>query len=62
MIGSGVDVATVSKLLGHSDITTTLRVYTHVIEGSGKEAARKIDEQLSRAQGNRMATADARDS
>lgn len=57
LIANGVDIATVSKLLGHSEITTTLRVYAHGIEGSGKEAVRKIDEQIARAQGNRMATA-----
>ena len=56
LIANGVDIATVSKLLGHSEITTTLRVYAHTIEDSGKEAVCKIDEQLAKAYGNRMAT------
>jgi integrase len=51
----------VSKLLGHSDITTTLRTYAHTIKGAGKDAVRKIDEQLAKAHGNRMATAGAKE-
>jgi integrase len=61
LIASGVDVATVSKLLGHSEITTTLRTYAHMIKGQGKDAVRKIDEQLAKAYGNRMATEEAPD-
>jgi hypothetical protein len=60
--------ATVSKLLGHSEIATTLRTYAHAIEGAGREAVRGIDQQLARVvasgaiyqsqlpHGNRMAT------
>jgi integrase len=49
LIANGVDVAIVSKLLGHSEITTTLRTYAHTIEGAGRDAVRKIDDQLDRA-------------
>jgi integrase len=59
LIANGVDIATVSKLLGHSEITTTLRVYAHTIKDCGKEAVLKIDEQLAKAHGNRMATEDS---
>jgi integrase len=48
LIASGADVATVSKLLGHSEITTTLRTYAHAVEGAGRDAVRGIDEQLAR--------------
>jgi len=53
-----------SELYGadaHSEITTTLRTYAHTIKGAGKDAVRKIDEQLAKAYGNRMATAEAPD-
>jgi len=40
----------VSKPLRHSEITTTLRTYAHTIKGAGKDAVRKIDEQMARAQ------------
>jgi integrase len=56
LIASGVDIATVSKLLGHSEITTTLRVFTHALQGAGKAAVLNIDLQLAKAHGNRMAT------
>jgi integrase len=61
LIAGGVDIATVSKLLGHSAITTTLRVYTHALQGAGKAAVRNIDTQLAKAHGNRMATAEPPD-
>jgi len=57
LIANGVDIAVVSKLLGHSEITTTLKTYAHTIKGAGRDAVRKIDEQLAKADGNRMATA-----
>jgi integrase len=38
LIESGVDVVTVSKLVGHSTITTTLNIYAHTNE-TAKRAA-----------------------
>lgn len=45
LIFSGLDIASVSKRLGHSDITTTLNVYTHAIQ----EADRQASDTLSNA-------------
>jgi site-specific recombinase XerD len=41
LIMSGVDIVTVSKLLGHSSINTTM-IYSHLTEGHVKEAIQKI--------------------
>lgn len=47
LIAGGVDVATVSKRLGHADKTTTLNTYTHAIKSADKAAAEKLSEMLS---------------
>jgi integrase len=39
LIASGRDVRTVAGRLGHSDATTTLRVYAHMVEGRDQDAA-----------------------
>lgn len=39
LIASGGDVRTIAGRLGHSDATTTLRVYVHVLEGRDQDAA-----------------------
>jgi integrase len=39
LIAAGRDVRTVAGRLGHSDATTTLRVYSHMIEGRDRDAA-----------------------
>ena len=39
LIASGCDIATVSKRLGHSDISTTLNVYTHSTKESDSQAS-----------------------
>lgn len=38
-LAAGVDIATVSEMLGHADISTTKRIYAHVIEDRKREAA-----------------------
>lgn len=43
LISQGVDVASVSKRLGHSDTSTTLRIYTHALQKSDKSAADKLE-------------------
>jgi integrase len=40
LLAAGVDLATVSRRLGHSRSSTTLDVYAHVVPGSDREAAR----------------------
>lgn len=47
MIGAGVDVRTVAGRLGHSDATTTLRVYSHVLPQRDREAAQALGAALS---------------
>ena len=42
MIAHGVDVLTVSKMLGHADVSTTLNTYGHAIEESKRKAAECI--------------------
>lgn len=39
----GVDVTTVSKMLGHRDVTTTLNVYSHILPNSTEKAASLIN-------------------
>lgn len=40
---NGVDVTTVSKMLGHKDVTTTLNIYSHILPDSTKKAAEIIN-------------------
>ncbi len=44
LIAGGVDIATVSKRLGHADRTTTLNIYTHAIKSADKAAAYKLQD------------------
>jgi integrase len=37
-----IPVKVVSEILGHKDISTTLRTYAHVLPGMGKEAAKTM--------------------
>ncbi|CDQ41465.1 tyrosine-type recombinase/integrase [Virgibacillus salexigens] len=39
---AGVDIATVMKKVGHEDIDTTMRIYTHVTDKMKKDASEKI--------------------
>lgn len=43
LIGEGMDVATVSKRLGHAEPSTTLKIYTHALQRTDKEAANKLE-------------------
>lgn len=44
LFSKGVDVKTVSKLLGHSSIQITLNTYIHMIEGMDVSAVKKLDD------------------
>lgn len=44
LISSGVDVLTVSQMLGHSDISTTLNIYSHALDASRQKTADCISE------------------
>ena len=46
MLKQGVDVKVAQQILGHSDVTTTLNIYTHVLPSSVKSAAEKIGEMV----------------
>lgn len=39
LLYNGVDIATVAKRLGHSQVSTTLDVYSHVLEKADRESA-----------------------
>ena len=43
LINAGMDIATVSKRLGHKEISTTLNVYSHIMEGANQKAADMIE-------------------
>ena len=47
MINAGLDVATVSKTLGHSNTATTLNIYTHLIEDTKKQAVLSVANKFS---------------
>lgn len=49
MLSEGVKPEIVQKVAGHSDVTTTLRVYRHVFEEEKKEAAQVVDDFLKAA-------------
>jgi integrase len=44
MIESGMDLATVADLLGHSTIATTVNVYGHLTARHKEEAMRRFSE------------------
>lgn len=43
LVSNGVDIATVSTLMGHEDITTTYNVYTHVLKQQQIDAIKIFD-------------------
>lgn len=49
LIFAGVDIKTVSRRLGHKDITTTLQVYGHLLPGQDEAAAARLEAFLSGA-------------
>lgn len=46
MIARGTDVATVAGLLGHSQVSTTLDIYTHAFDSKKKEASQALQNSL----------------
>ena len=43
LISEGTDIATVSKRLGHSEVSTTLNVYTHALAEKDEEASNTLE-------------------
>ncbi|MGN0452086.1 MAG: tyrosine-type recombinase/integrase, partial [Acutalibacteraceae bacterium] len=46
LIASGADLRTVSKRLGHSNMTTTSNIYTHAIKSADERAAELLGDIL----------------
>lgn len=44
LLALGVDLATVSRLMGHSNPAITVRVYAHMLTGQNQVAAARLDE------------------
>lgn len=55
LLAGGIHPKIASELLGHSQTTTTLEIYSHVLPGIGDAAAREMDRALS---GYSLATPD----
>jgi integrase len=47
LANEGVPLTTVSKIVGHSDISTTARTYTHIFDQSEVEAKNKLEKIIS---------------
>ena len=49
LIQAGVSPKVVQARLGHSDVSTTLNIYTHVTAAMNKDAASKVNELFTKA-------------
>ena len=47
MLSSGIDIRSVAQVLGHTQASTTLSVYSHVLQGAEEKAVAAIDARLS---------------
>lgn len=47
LLMAGVNIKVVSERLGHKDVTTTLKIYSHVLPSMQKGAAEKMDTLLA---------------
>lgn len=47
LLADGVPVKGVSEMLGHADVSTTLRIYAYVLEGAQEQAASYMDRLFS---------------
>ena len=56
-LGSGMDVKTLSAMLGHVSAATTLDIYTHITDPMRSEAAAKIDQRIGKADPREKETA-----
>lgn len=59
LLVAGVDVRSVSGILGHASATTTLSTYAHLVVDAQRDAVEKLGHRLElMTDGNRMATAE----
>ncbi len=56
MLAAGIDLALVSKRLGHSSIAITADTYSHLLEGVGREAAERAAALVPRNRGDQPVT------
>jgi integrase len=49
LVRPGVDVRTVSAILGHSNASVTLGIYSHVVEGAERAAVELLEDRLEGA-------------
>ncbi|WP_018502531.1 tyrosine-type recombinase/integrase [Parafrankia discariae] len=49
MLGEGIDITTVSKILGHSSTSMTGNTYAHLLRSTGQQAAETIAAAIPRA-------------
>ena len=47
LIGQNVDIATVSRRLGHANVSTTLNIYTHALTKLDRTASDSLDNLFS---------------
>ena len=47
LIGSGANVKQVSVWAGHSSVTTTLDIYSHLLQDDGDDIADRMDQLLT---------------
>lgn len=47
LLANGVELKTLSEILGHSSIETTLNVYSHMLDEMQKEASEKIEKRFT---------------
>ena len=51
-LASGMDIKTLSTIIGHISAETTLNIYTHITDNMGRSAANKIERGFSRNEGS----------
>jgi integrase len=52
LVRAGVDLRTVSSILGHSNTSVTLGIYSHVVEGAERAALSVLEEHMEVAMGS----------
>jgi integrase len=56
LLSAGVPLAVVSKRLGHTDVYTTARIYSHALESDASAAAEKWEQAMQQAANSKVIT------